>query len=148
MFQEGLPLRGVVNYGKYIVVNNFFAGKPIIEAYNISKELEFAACVLTTKASKQFNKTKEILQTKGMKLAIPSFLNYLVPMKKANQYMDVIRSRVFDCDGKEIKSKVKEAFGSHYKEIKNSTLKKLKNTVDWLIYLKNFDTKIHGAHHT
>jgi len=104
MFQEGLPLRGVINYGKYIVKNNFFAGRPIIEAYKISKDLDFAACVLTLKAIKIFFKDKNILeQSKGIRLILNPFLNYFVP-KKGNKKirMDTLCAKVVKCEQEEI----------------------------------------------
>lgn len=33
LFISGLPLRGVINYGKYYLEKNCFAGRPIVEAY-------------------------------------------------------------------------------------------------------------------
>ncbi len=61
------------------------------------------------------------------------------------QYMDTLRALLTNVEKQEIESEVKKTFGSHYKEIKNSTINKLHNTVKWLNELKDFEENLLGA---
>ncbi|MEW6358924.1 MAG: hypothetical protein AB1696_21510 [Planctomycetota bacterium] len=54
MWIKGLPLRGAVDIGRFVVKGNFFAGRPIVEAYRMSHSLDLAAAVLTKRAEDEF----------------------------------------------------------------------------------------------
>ena len=45
MFEEGLPLRGCISYGKFIQEENCFAGRTILDAIELAEDLPFAATV-------------------------------------------------------------------------------------------------------
>jgi hypothetical protein len=46
MFEFGLPLRGAIAFGDFIVRGYVFAGKPIIDAYKLGHGLQLAACAI------------------------------------------------------------------------------------------------------
>jgi len=56
MFDEGLPVRGVINTGDIYIKENCFAGKPIIDAYELSKKIKMSACVLHDDANVELKK--------------------------------------------------------------------------------------------
>lgn len=56
MFEEGLPVRGVINTGDIYIKENCFAGKPIIDAYELSKKIKMAACILHKDANVELKK--------------------------------------------------------------------------------------------
>ncbi len=45
LFDFGLPFRGALNYGKFIINKNCFAGKIIVDSYKLSNKLDVAAIV-------------------------------------------------------------------------------------------------------
>ncbi len=45
LFNAGLPARGAIDYGKFFVQENCFAGRCIVKAYKLSSTIEMAACV-------------------------------------------------------------------------------------------------------
>lgn len=45
-FDEGLPLRGAISAGEFIVVKNSFAGKPIIDSYRMANNMNQAGIIL------------------------------------------------------------------------------------------------------
>jgi hypothetical protein len=47
MFLSGLPVRGAISYGEYYTNNACFAGKPIIDAYKISGQIQLVSCAIT-----------------------------------------------------------------------------------------------------
>lgn len=50
MFKAGLPLRGAITHGKFVIQDTFFAGRAIVEAYKFCNKLDLAACVFTNNA--------------------------------------------------------------------------------------------------
>lgn len=55
-FDRGLPLRGSIALGKYILDETCFAGSAVIEAYDLATSLDFSGCVLTEECGKAFQK--------------------------------------------------------------------------------------------
>jgi hypothetical protein len=77
-FDAGLPLRGAIDYGEFYIKENCFAGKPIINSYRLSQELQISGCAMTECLEKQFNahlENEEALK----KIRSVFVLPYLVP---------------------------------------------------------------------
>jgi len=137
LFKFGLPLRGAINYGKFCVEKTFFAGRSIINAYKLCKELEFAGCVLTKNASEQLNNDiKAINKLFKIDLKYRFTKRYYVPQKNKEELMDVVSAMVLDLDENDIHSKILECFWSHNKNIPISVHKKVFNTEKWINFLK------------
>ena len=45
MFNEGLPMRGAITEGEFLIKKQCFAGKPIIDAYKLCASLDFSGVV-------------------------------------------------------------------------------------------------------
>ena len=54
MFEIGLPVRGTVHNGDIIVSRRCFAGKAVVEAFELSKRCQLAATILSDKTYKLF----------------------------------------------------------------------------------------------
>jgi hypothetical protein len=50
MFEVGLPVRGAIHMGDVIVSKRCFAGRPIMEAYNLGKKCQVSATVISDEA--------------------------------------------------------------------------------------------------
>ncbi|MHA2249734.1 MAG: hypothetical protein ACXAD7_05200 [Candidatus Kariarchaeaceae archaeon] len=77
MFDKGLPLRGAVSFGEFFIKDNYFAGKPIIESYQISESIELSGCVLTPSVGHIFDQMKDYAQKNNFPENL-SMLNQLV----------------------------------------------------------------------
>lgn len=54
-FEKGLPLRGAISYGEYVVSDRYFLGQPIIEAYNMEKICNWSGAILCDSAVQMMN---------------------------------------------------------------------------------------------
>jgi hypothetical protein len=87
MFDKGLPLRGAISYGDFYIQESYFAGQPIIDAYQNSESLELSGCILTKSAENLYNQMKQYAKENNFEESINSMLNqicvsYLVPKKR------------------------------------------------------------------
>src|SRR4030042_6115412 len=81
-FDEGLPLRGAISTGYYFLKDNCFVGKPVIDAYDLCQEQNWAGGALTENSGNEFTYVFENTQAKNAKYNIDKFLSfYPVPMK-------------------------------------------------------------------
>jgi len=46
MFDSGLPLRGAITEGEFVLAETCFAGQPIVKAHRLSTALDLATCVI------------------------------------------------------------------------------------------------------
>nr|WP_320160399.1 hypothetical protein [uncultured Methanoregula sp.] len=49
-FDAGIPLRGAISFGEYIISNKYYLGKPIIEAYKAEKEFNWSGAIFCESA--------------------------------------------------------------------------------------------------
>jgi hypothetical protein len=128
MFSKGLPLRGAIDFGKYIINGNSFVGSPIIEAYKLSNKLDLSACVLTRDAAKEISNLL-------YKMREDYPIEYLVPTKEGDEKLFTLNANPCDPD-KDIREQVLSSFWQHNKDIAKSVKSKVDNTVQWLTYLR------------
>jgi hypothetical protein len=82
MFEEGLPVRGAIAFGDFIVVEHVFAGKPIVQAHTLGQSLNLAACAIHPTAESEFKTLltiaphEDMLQADGLPL-----VRYPLPTK-------------------------------------------------------------------
>lgn len=138
MFLAGLPLRGVINYGKFFIKDNFFAGKCIIESYKLCQKLELSACVLTEMASNEVDKSSMIMKPidENFNFRNVFFYNYQIPIKDGTIQLDTLTAHTWTADPpKDFHSMVMDSFGSHNKDIPQAANIKITNTEQWLSFL-------------
>jgi hypothetical protein len=85
-FTAGFPLRGAISVGEFFIEDRCFAGRPIINAYYATQQLEFAGCVLDEAANSLISESRKHLVKKGEgnlldKLDQTTIL-YMVPLKE------------------------------------------------------------------
>ena len=141
MFDYGLPLRGAITFGEYVVQTkgSCFAGRPIIEAYNSASGINVSAVILSKSADEEMS---ELSVDGDVKIAMEQWLvSYLVPMKAASP----IRSKIIDFTvfkeptfkslDRDVRSLVFDCFSSHSKDVPPSVYEKLNNTEMLLRFL-------------
>lgn len=134
LFNAGLPVRGAIDYGKFFIQESCFAGRSIVNAYKLSSAIEMAACVLSDKVLKEFDRSEEAEK----KVARPPVLKdllvpYLVPTKQGETPMHVLNARL--ASNPDIHKKVMHAFWGYRKEIAQNVRPKIANTEQWLEFL-------------
>jgi hypothetical protein len=140
MFDEGMPIRGAISFGEYFIAENCFAGTPIVEAHDLSEQLQLVGGAITLKA--------EQVRPKGPVGGIDAFSGVLVkyptPLKSAEKLQTHALlnwafpgGRFLNPFGDRIRFRVIEAFTKHQKPIPSSAQAKVTNTEAFLHYCKN-----------
>ena len=132
LFMAGLPLRGAIDYGKFFIDGNCFAGRTIVEAHRLGGQLELSACVLTDHAAKIFRSIPMLYDLLYGKMIV----EYLVPMKSGEQHMSAVAATVAGTDNPDIHSEVMKSFWKNKKDISHSATVKAQNTEQWLDFLR------------
>jgi len=85
-FTAGFPLRGAIAVGEFFIEDRCFAGRPIINAYYATQQLEFAGCVLDEGANSLISEWRKHLVKKGARNLLDKLdqttILYLVPLKE------------------------------------------------------------------
>lgn len=55
LFESGLPVRGVVDFGDFFLLDHCFAGIPLINCYKLSTKLQLSGVILTHNAREKFS---------------------------------------------------------------------------------------------
>ena len=136
MHENGLPVRGAIDYGDYIMVDNFIAGLPIIESYKFGSEIELEGIVFTEVAA---DKLIDIF--KESEYGLKHFVTpYLVQLKD-NKEEKVLILSPSPCTTPiigDIRGYILRSFWKHNKDISKSIRMKIDNTEQYLQFLKTF----------
>jgi len=136
MFQAGLPLRGVINYGKFFVKETCFAGRTIVSAYQLCTRLEIAACVLTEDARRELDKQDKQDKKQSGTSSYRSFVHeYLIPLKDEEKHFATLAAHTYNKNEPNIHSQVLKSFWGHNKDVPMSVQRKISNTEQWLTFL-------------
>lgn len=85
-FTAGFPLRGAISVGEFFIEDRCFAGRPIINAYYATQQLEFAGCVLDEAANNLISESRKHLVKKGERSLLDKLdqttILYMVPLKE------------------------------------------------------------------
>lgn len=137
MFERGMPVRGAITYGDFLISGHSFAGEPIVEAYEESQKLDLAATVVADSAYKRVNALapKAELLTQVMDTII---VPYLTPTKlgdvTANLLLPALPKMAIATN--DLRQYVLEAFWKHKKDIDSSGMTKAQNTETFLRFCK------------
>ena len=148
---SGLPLRGAIAFGNYAIRENCFAGQPIVDAYELTQELDLSASVFTESAENESDKiyssVEEVLTSANAESS-PSlmrefFTDYLVPLKNKESsklrtldYLKFTSPKYTNDEMKDVRQFVLEQFWKHDKDIPESAQSKVDNTEQFLRFLK------------
>lgn len=137
MFLAGLPLRGAISYGKYLIDGACLAGRPIVEAYNLSNSLELSACALSNSTANAFNRIDKYLNI--IKYSTPEgifFHHYRTPTKNGDIDLQLLAFNAYEPNYTDPGPFVRRAFSGHKKEIPPNVLNKVENTIQWHEFLR------------
>lgn len=131
-FDQGLPLRGAIDYGDFFLSGQCFAGKPLIDCYKLGGKLDLAGCAITDSC------TKYVLHTIKPRPLIADVLNrlivpYLIPFNDATcQHMRILNWYLPWQDWGDpydnFRSHTISAFQAHNKDIGPAVVSKVTNT--------------------
>ena len=154
MFEYGLPLRGVITIGNFLIKEHCFAGKPIVDAYKMCHDLDLAACVMTDNAYQEVtNLINSSERKKIKKLLNDSIVKYLIPRKGGKEEklptLNLLtfrglkpKSKKSNVKSKDNKTDVRQfifnSFWKHNKDIKQEALSKVMNTEQYLRFIIRF----------
>lgn len=136
MFEIGLPLRGAIDTGSFMIKGACFAGEPIVNAYDLGRDIDAAVSILSDDA---YNKLFSYSDTKGFKNAAPFFpsmlIDYPVPTKSGrnvtSHVLNLFSIRIKGVSGfvdQDIKQYVLHSFWSHNKPLPEDAKRKADNT--------------------
>jgi hypothetical protein len=134
LFHEGLPSRGVINYGEYLIKDTCVAGRPIVEAHQLANQLELAATILTERAETELDKIRpaQIGDITASNIFDFFVCKYFVPLKKTEKhYLTLFFDDEISRQG-DTRQKVLNSFWTHSKDISKSTQQKATNTEQFL----------------
>jgi hypothetical protein len=137
MFEFGLPLRGAITKGSYMVQSACFAGRPIVEAHKLANDLNCAGVVLDSSVV-EWHKTK----MPGAVGPGVLYFDYLFPSKTKgfadNAALNLTYSlqKSQEAPGGDIRQMVHESFLAHNKRIGFGVTEKVENTERLLRFLK------------
>jgi hypothetical protein len=140
MFEFGLPLRGAIKIGKYLISKSCFAGKPIVDAYRAETSLDLAACCVDQEIMESVGKAARKL--KAEKALDEMVVSYLTPLKEGRyQKMALLNYLIGDNKAsKPVTSNLQQfvlnSFWAHNKDITLSAERKAKNTENFFRYLQ------------
>jgi hypothetical protein len=140
MHENGLPVRGAIDFGKYILKNSFIAGTPIIESYKLGCKIEMEGIVFTKNASKVFHELTDDQKYSTHHTAC----EYLVQLKDQKEEKMLILSPS-PCTTPiygELRQYILNSFWKHNKDIPENVRRKIDNTEQYLRYLKSVHTHL------
>jgi hypothetical protein len=127
MFINGLPIRGALHKGDYLTDKNCFAGRGIIEAYNLCEALDFSGVACT----KEFY--DEIKKANKRKIIERLTFEYLAPLKSMEDRLLILNWLSFLSEDEFNKCKndvelfILKSFWDHNKDCSNSVDLKIQN---------------------
>jgi hypothetical protein len=128
MFKEGLPVKGAIGYGKFFRNKDCFAGKAILDAYNLTTKMELSACALTAESESRFNELIANSSRNFEKLIMAFLFEYPIPLKvdQIEKHL-VLKSPTEGFTG-DVRQLVFDSFLAHNKPLLESTKLKAENT--------------------
>jgi len=140
MFQFGLPLRGVIHTGGFLVEEACFAGEAIVDAYNLTQDIDLAVAAYSPAAFSALIEQANTPPDPFLWSWIPTQLfEFLLPRKTTTpKRMHVINPLTLLLDDstrfqtESIRQLVMESFLGHNKDIPASARSKVDHTEDYL----------------
>jgi hypothetical protein len=140
MFEFGLPLRGVLHTGEFLVEKACFAGRAIVEAYQISQDFDLAVCAYTRAAFDELVRQANEPYDPLLWNWIPTQLfEYRIPrMQGTDERLVTINPLALFLEGHDryfngdLRQLVHDAFWKHGKDIPESAASKLLHTEQFL----------------
>lgn len=135
-FDYGLPLRGCVSFGDFLVLKNCFAGRPLIKAYQESNLMDISIIVFDECAVEE---AKRLANSKFKGTLSSLQVDYLVPLKNGTgkKYKVLPPGFTQNPYQGDIRQIVTECFIKHGKDLVPGSISKLNHTELFLRYMKS-----------
>jgi len=132
-FDQGLPMRGAVDWGNFFVSEYRFAGKPIIDAYRMSGRLEFSGCVFCKNAAEEFERLKKVTDKEKFETIDMVVFSYPAFLSDGEERLWLIDLLFSDYAGKgkdisDVREYIVDRFYAHNKDIVRRVIPKIENT--------------------
>lgn len=133
MFKNGLPMRGVIHEGDFIVKDMCFAGKGIVEAYQLCQSLNMSGLVFSKQLGEVIDNTD--LSSNGNFSSNETHFTYLTPTKEGEIKLLNINWLEYLDDGEtslcrhDVENYVLRSFWGNRKDCSNAVDIKVRNTV-------------------
>lgn len=145
MLHAGLPVRGGIDMGQIYINQSTFVGKPIVRAYEIAEELDFAGIVFHPENKENFEVLEEMCGENNAWNIRDFFFNARYPLKSGNTRQGLVFNYYCNREVKYewqprysqfpiFKQNVKlcrqllECFGAFNKKCNKSVIRKVENT--------------------
>ena len=132
-FNNGLPMRGSLDFGEYYYCDNLFAGKTIVNTYTECNNLNFSGITISKNAYDYFKSLGHF----GVKLFLKYYIfECLVPLKQTEEIKYIMKwyNKNDYQKSKDIKQYIFHSFYMHNKDVNNNALEKINNTENILRY--------------
>jgi hypothetical protein len=127
LFAWGLPVRGAVSFGEFLIDKNCFAGRSISDAYQKAQELELSALVVMREKTEE-----EYLKHGVLERGLWEKHKYDFPLKENKNEKLIALSPIAITSlfhrGGGVRGSIINAFADHNKSIVNSVKNKIDNT--------------------
>jgi|SRR5579862_6791630 len=138
MFDYGMPVRGVLSFGRFFVKDGCFAGKPIVDAYSLSTDLDLAITVIDKEAEKEMRHQCTFNHWQAVEYLAPrksGIAEELLALNIAMSPRDNLSFALKPLYG-DLAQRVSESFWAHNKTVSPKEHGKLQNTEMFLRFLK------------
>lgn len=146
LFDSGLPIRGALACGKFLVHETCFAGRNIIEAYRLAQHLDFAGVVLADSAAREVSELKIVEVFSACSLLVQ---RYLAPLKDSGSRPLLTLAPSLITVPKEtlpqdIRQYIVNTFWQHNKDLPPSEMKKIDNTELLFRFFRMVEPRLFG----
>ncbi len=139
MFDVGLPLRGCVSFGEFFIQDTYFAGQPIIDAYQHSESLNLSGCVLAPRVERLYDRMKQHAVDAEFEESVRAMLDqlcvsFLIPKKGERVETGLMVNwvnlpmRSFEGLPSDLREYVYSSFVAHNKDVTPAVRPKIDNT--------------------
>ena len=141
LFDKGLPIRGAITFGKYLIINHCFAGRAILDAYRVGQSLDLSAITFHQNALAEIKKQ---MLDKDELLLNNYTVKYLTPLRQKveeQQLLTPLRQKVEEqqlllpslfglrkINNSDVRQLIANSFQQHNKCITSKAVSKLDNT--------------------
>ncbi len=133
LFEFGLPSRGAIAFGDFIVHKaQCFAGRPLMDAYRLGQSINLSACVLHPSAATEWTRVAAKFEIQAAVLSLA--FKHLIPTKLKEEHLWVInpfppfKGSLIPYDSSNVRQFVLDAFWKHKKDIPHEVVPKIDNT--------------------
>ena len=130
-FDNGLPLRGAIDFGDFFLSSQCFAGKPIIDCYRLASRLQLVGCAITHKCAAHIRELAK--KTNRPEVATNLMFPCLAILKGGTTEKYIMLDWYFpyadwDPIEQDVRSSIIKSFHAHNKDISPEAMQKIDNT--------------------